>query len=82
MNVMNSSEAPYCPTCESRDYVIPIIYQKPTKELLRQWSKGEIELGGVLMIHGTQPPWTCMRCKILICLPKDFPQKKVSQDPV
>ena len=59
------SQAPCCPTCQSRDYVIPIIYGKPTKELLERWSKGEIELGGALVIHGTQPPWTCTRCKII-----------------
>lgn len=57
---------PYCPVCKSCNYVIPIIYGKPTKELLEQWQKKEIELGGSLVINGIQPPWTCTRCKIFV----------------
>lgn len=66
MNTDIPVQTPCCPVCQSRNYVIPIIYGKPTKELLDQWSKGEIELGGALVIKGRQPPWTCTRCKIFV----------------
>lgn len=66
MDAKQANQKPVCPTCKSSDHVIPIIYGKPTKELLDQWSKGEIELGGCLSLDGRRPPWTCMSCAILI----------------
>ncbi|MDP3779554.1 MAG: hypothetical protein Q8R30_05970 [bacterium] len=66
MDAKQANEKPACPMCKSPDCVIPIIYGKPTKELLDQWSKGEIELGGCLSLDGRQPPWTCIACAILI----------------
>lgn len=59
-------KTPCCPICKSHNYVIPIIYGKPTKELLEQWKKKEIELGGSLTINSTRPQWTCTRCKIFV----------------
>ncbi len=59
-------EKPPCPECGSSASVIPIIYGAPTKELLEQMSRGQIELGGHIMVGNRQPPWTCTKCQILI----------------
>lgn len=69
-------ETPHCLACKSCRYVIPIIYGRPTKELLEQWSKGEIELGGSLMINDSGHQWTCMRCKIFVDAPKEIVQQE------
>ena len=66
-----STEKPQCTQCSSSEYVIPIIYGKPTAELLEQWKQHEILLGGGLKIDGKQPPWTCTRCDILIDIPSN-----------
>ena len=63
------TEKPQCPQCNSHEYIIPVIYGKPTRPLLEQWKKNEIELAGFISINGTQPPWTCTQCLILIDAP-------------
>ena len=73
---MNSPppEKPLCPECSSSDSVIPIIYGAPTKVLLEQMSRGQIELGGHIMVGNRQPPWTCTACQILIDIEETLPQ--------
>ena len=66
-----SIEKPQCPQCGSTEHVIPIIYGKPTQELLDEWAKYEIVLGAHIKIHGRQPPWTCTQCNIFIDIPDD-----------
>ncbi len=68
----SASEKPLCPECNSSASVIPIIYGAPTKELLEQMSRRQIELGGHIMVGNRQPPWTCTTCQILIDT-KDMP---------
>jgi len=67
-------DKPACPQCSQSDRVIPIVYGRPTKALLEQMGRGEIELGGHIVINGNQPPWTCIRCHILIG--RENPPKK------
>lgn len=66
MDTHNPAQTPCCPVCQFYNYVIPIIYGKPTKELLERWNRGKIELGGALVIDGARPQWTCIRCKIFV----------------
>ena len=76
------SKPPCCPTCQSSHYVIPIIYGQPTEELMRRWRKNEVELAGSLVINGTQPQWTCMRCALFIYPTTDSAQQKeIPRDP-
>ncbi|MDP3778836.1 MAG: hypothetical protein Q8R30_02165 [bacterium] len=67
-------QKPPCPQCGSSISVIPIIYGAPTKELLEQMSRGQIELGGHIMVGNRQPPWTCTQCQILIDTGEAVPQ--------
>ena len=66
-----SMEKPQCPQCGSTEHVIPIVYGKPTRELLEQWAAYEIALGASIKINGRQPPWACAQCNIFIDMPDD-----------
>ena len=61
-----TTEKPQCPQCGSTERVIPIVYGKPTRELLEQWAAYEVVLGASIKINGRQPPWTCTKCNVLI----------------
>ena len=69
------SEKPLCLQCKSSKDVIPMIYGKPTEQLLKRWTKHEIELGGCITVNNAQPPWTCITCAILIDTPKPLDTK-------
>jgi DNA-directed RNA polymerase subunit RPC12/RpoP len=54
------TEVPKCPLCGS-NVVVPIVYGLPDAELAEASEKGEVELGGcVIMVH--DPKWRCKEC--------------------
>ena len=61
-----SGEKSKCPECKSSNFVIPVVYGMPTKELLEKDEKEEIQFAGRVSVNGREPPWTCMYCGILI----------------
>jgi len=42
---MSNETMPPCPECGSAR-TIPVVYGKPSDELVERWRKGEIQLGG------------------------------------
>jgi len=53
-------QPPECPSCGSSD-VVPIVYGMPDAELAEASNKGEVELGGcVIMVD--DPKWRCKAC--------------------
>jgi ribosomal protein S14 len=49
-----------CPDCGSRDSV-PIVYGYPTEETVQRSYRGEIDLGGCIVMNGN-PNWRCREC--------------------
>jgi hypothetical protein len=57
---MDKQQKPICPKCSSGE-VIPVVYGKPTDELVEQWRRGEVELGGCCN-RENGPVWHCKAC--------------------
>jgi hypothetical protein len=69
LNITYPSVCPYtsqtntCPVCKMSDKSSPIIYGKPTMEMIKKSRKGEVQLGGCI-ISNCSPKWYCSRDKI------------------
>jgi hypothetical protein len=51
-----------CPMCDS-SAVVPIVYGLPSIGLEEAEARGEVEIGGcVVMGDGHQPRWSCTSC--------------------
>ncbi len=50
-----------CPKCKSNN-VVPIIYGKPGKEMMKNVKEGKIVLGGCI-IKPFSKKWHCKECK-------------------
>ena len=48
-----------CPTCHSKENVVPIVYGYPSEELMEESKAGKVNLGGCVM-HENNPQW--LRC--------------------
>lgn len=55
-----AAESSKCPRCRSTD-VVPICYGLPGPEAVEASGRGEIVLGGCVVIEGS-PEWQCRRC--------------------
>ncbi|MCB2222133.1 MAG: hypothetical protein KQI35_17250 [Bacteroidetes bacterium] len=49
-----------CPVCNKTDQVIPIIYGFPDESLFIKADKGEVILGGCVIVENN-PEWYCKR---------------------
>jgi hypothetical protein len=49
-----------CPDCGSRDSM-PIVYGYPTEATLHASHRGELDLGGCIVMDGN-PHWRCKAC--------------------
>ena len=51
-----------CPVCDS-PAVVPIVYGMPSIGLVEAEGRGEVEIGGcVVIVDGRQPQWSCTSC--------------------
>jgi hypothetical protein len=51
---------PFCPTCERKDQVVPIVYGLPGGELIESGRRREVVLGGCM---GGSDQWFCKACE-------------------
>ena len=49
-----------CPICEQSDEVIPISNGEPTSKIMKKANKGEVKLGGCVIMKGG-PNYYCKR---------------------
>lgn len=54
--------APSCPACGAGNS-IPIEYGEPIPEVWDAAERGEVELGGCVVIFGLYPAWRCRQCR-------------------
>ena len=52
---------PFCPFCHSSFSVRPLIYGKPSADLVAYAARGKAVLAGCLLTDGA-PSWTCLQC--------------------
>ncbi len=50
-----------CPKCNS-DKVVPILYGYPSGDMVEKLSRGEIEIGGCIVMPDN-PKWHCNNCE-------------------
>jgi hypothetical protein len=49
-----------CPNCNNKE-IIPILYGQPTLEKVAKCERGEVVLGGCVIVDG-MPKWHCKKC--------------------
>lgn len=54
---------PPCPSCGSADRVLPIIYGLPAPDAEEQAARGEVKLGGCIVLPDF-PAWYCRACEL------------------
>lgn len=51
-----------CPTCHSKENVVPIVYGYPDQTLMEEANAGKVKLGGCV-IQKNNPRWFCKKCQ-------------------
>ena len=60
--ISQNDTKPKCPICNLKKDVIPIIYGLPDDALFKKGQKGEVKLGGCVVMDDA-PQWYCKKCE-------------------
>ena len=58
-----SRYAPHCPDCAGAPQAVPLTYGLPSSEVFEAEERGELVIGGCLMVDGPTPRWACPECR-------------------